>query len=247
MVEGSGLAKLFFELASESRLCILRELQKENLKMQEIARRLDVTPTKAFRQLERLSASTLVQRQPDGTFALAEYGKLVLQISTSLDFISKHKEYFSTHDLMRLPSQFVDRLGELAGAKLEMDTIQSLNKGAKWFAEAKQYAWGMGEGTIPEYMISVMNQQVQRGIQIKMLIPTELPPSVNPPGTPKNVETRGLSDLPGIIAITEEMAGVCFRQIGGRIDYAGFFGSDPTFHSWVKDLFMYYWEKAKRA
>ena len=215
--------------------------------MQEIARRLDVTPTEAFRQLERLSAALLVQRQPDGTFALAEYGKLVLQISTSLDFISKHKEYFSTHDLMRLPSQFVNRLGELAGAKLEMDTIESLNKGSKWFTEAKQYAWGMGEGTIPAHMIPVMNQQVQRGIQIKMLIPTEILPAVNPPGMPKNVETRGLSDLPGIIALTEEMAGICFRQIGGRMDYSGFFGSDPVFHNWVKDLFMYYWEKGKRA
>ena len=51
MGEESGLEKLFFELASESRLGILRELQKENLKMQEIARRLDVTPTEAFRQL----------------------------------------------------------------------------------------------------------------------------------------------------------------------------------------------------
>jgi len=246
MAEESGLAKLFFELASQSRLCILRELQRENLKMQEIAKRIDVTPTEAFRQLERLSLASLVQRQPDGTFAVAEYGKLVLQISTSLDFISKHKEYFSTHDLMRLPSQFVNRLGELEGAKLETDTVESLNKGAKWFTDAKQYTWGMGEGTIPEHMIPIMNQQVQRGIQIKMLIPTKLLPSVNPPGTPKNVETRGLSDLPGIIAITEEMAGVCFRQIGGRIDYAGFFGDDPAFHGWVKDLFMYYWEKAKR-
>jgi DNA-binding transcriptional ArsR family regulator len=49
-----GLGKLLFELASESRLAILRELQKENLKMQEIARRLDVTATEAFRQLQRL-------------------------------------------------------------------------------------------------------------------------------------------------------------------------------------------------
>ena len=247
MAEESGLAKLFFELASESRLCILRELQRENLKMQEIARRLDVTPTEAFRQLERLSATLLVQRQPEGTFALAEYGKIVLQISTSLDFLSKHKEYFSTHDLMRLPSQFVSRLGELAGAKLEVDTVESLNKGSKWFTDANQYAWGIGEGTIPEHMIPIMNQQVQRGIQIKMLIPRELLPAVNQPGTPKNVETRGLSDLPGIIALTEEMAGICFRQIGGRIDYAGFFGSDPAFHNWVKDLFMYYWEQGKKA
>jgi len=95
-------------------------------------------------------------------------------------------------------------------------------------------------------MILVMNQQVQRGIQIKMLIPIELLPAVNPAGTPKNVEARGLFDIPGIIALNEEMAGVCFRQIGGRIDYAGFFGSDPTFHNWVKDLFMYYWNKATR-
>ena len=76
MGEEYGLEKLFFELASENRLCILRELQKENLKMQEIARRLDVTPTEAFRQLERLSTASLVQKQPDGTFTLAEYGNL---------------------------------------------------------------------------------------------------------------------------------------------------------------------------
>ena len=87
-------------------------------------------------------------------------------------------------------------------------------------------------------MIPVMNQQVQRGIQIKMLIPKELLPASNQPGTPKNVEIRGLSDIPVIIALTEKMAGICFRQIGGRMDYAGFFGSDPLFHSWVRICFF---------
>ena len=242
-----GVEKLFFELASESRLSILRELQKENLKMQEIARRLDATATEAFRQLERLSAASLVQRQPDGAFALAEYGKLVLQISTSLDFISKHKEYFSTHDLMRLPSQFVNRLGELSHAEMEMDTIKNLNKSVQAFTEAKQYAWGIGEGTIPENMISVMNQRVQQGIQVKMLISEErLPSGANVPEMPKNVELRGLSALPAVVVLTEKMAGICFRQVGGRVDYAGFFGKDPVFHNWVKDLFLYYWDEGKR-
>ena len=192
MVEASGLEKLFFELASESRLGILRELQRENLKMQEIARRLDVTPTEAFRQLERLSAAMLVQRQPDGAFMLAEYGKVVLQISTSLDFLSKHKEYFSTHDLMMLPRQFINRVGELAGAKLEMDTIESLNKGAKWFTEAKQYAYGMGEGTIPAQMIPVMNQQAQRGTPDQNDDPRRNPACRK---TTRNTEKRGNSRL----------------------------------------------------
>jgi predicted transcriptional regulator len=248
MVEKSGLEKLFFELASESRFCILRELKKENLKMQEIARRIDVTATEAFRQLERLSTAALVQKQPDGTFALAEYGKLVLQISTSLDFIAKHKEYFSTHDLMRLPGQFVNRLGELAGAAFEMDTIKNLNFGAQAFAEAKQYAWGIAEGTIPEHMIPIMNKRVEQGLHVKALIPEErLPTGTHMTETPKNVEFNGLSELPAIVAITEKEAGVCFMQLGGRMDYAGFFGTDPVFHNWVKDLFMYYWEKAKRT
>lgn len=248
MVEESGLDKLFFELASESRLCILRELQKENLKMQEIARRLDVTATEVFRQLERLTAALLVNRQPDGTFALGEYGKLVLQISTALDFISRHREYFSTHELIRLPAQFVSRLGELSGAGFGTDTIENLNRGTQAYTEAKQYAWGIGEGTIPAFMTSVMNERVQQGIDVKMLIFVErLPKSASMPPFPKNVELRGLSDLPALMVLTEKFATICFRQIGGKIDYAGFFGADPAFHSWVKDLFLYYWEKAKKA
>jgi len=244
----AGLEKLFFELASESRLNILHELQKENLRMQEIARRLDVTATEAFRQLERLSAALLVQRQPDGKFALAEYGKLVLQISTSLDFISKHKEYFATHDLMRLPRQFVNRLGELSGATLGSDTIESLNKGAQAFTEAEKYAYGVGEGTIPGNMTSVMGQRVQQGVEVKMITSMErLPADAKQTPIPKNIELRGLSDLPAIVVVTEKAAGVCFRQIGGKIDYEGFFGTDQTFHDWVRDLFSFYWEKGKRA
>jgi predicted transcriptional regulator len=243
-----GLDKLFFELASESRLNILQELQKENLKMQEIARRLDVTATEAFRQLERLSAAFLVQRQPDGTFALTEYGKLVLLNSASLGFLSKHKEYFSAHDLVGLPSQFVNRLGELSQATLEMDTIAVLNFGTQTFAEAKEYAYGMGEGTIPGQMSAVMDRLVKQGLKIKMLISEErLPAGKDQSPMPINVEIRGVPDLPVLIVLTEKAAGVCFRLVGGRMDYTGFCGADTTFRDWVKDLFLFYWEKAKRV
>jgi predicted transcriptional regulator len=246
-LENAGIEKLFFELASESRLSILRELQKENLKMQEIARRLDVTATEAFRQLERLSAALLVQRQPDGTFAIAEYGKLVLQLASSLDFVSKYRDYFSTHDVMRLPFQFVNRLGELSQAKLVIDTVENLNNGERAFMEAEQYGWGIAEGTIPIHMIPIMNEQILKGLKLKMLIPENLlSASVSPTATAKNMKARGLPDLPAIVVLTEKEAGICFRQVGGRMDYAGFFGTDPVFHNWVKDLFLYYWDKGKR-
>ena len=216
--------------------------------MQEIARRLDVTATEAFRQLERLSAASLVQRQPDGTFALAEYGKLVLQTSSSLSFISKHKDYFSTHDIMRLPCQFVHRLGELSQARLGMDTIENLNRGEQAFKEAEEYGWGIAEGTVPENMGPVMSGLMQRGVKLRFLLPeNRLQADTDSPVVLKNLEMRTLIDIPALVVLTEKEGGVCFRQVGGKVDYAGFFGEDPAFLSWVKDLFLYYWDKAKRA
>jgi predicted transcriptional regulator len=247
MENESGIEKLFFELASENRLDILRELESKNLKMQEIARRLDVTATEAFRQLERLSTALLVKRQPDGTFAIAEFGKLVLRLSSSFQFVSKYKDYFSTHDVMRLPLQFVNRLGELSQGTLTMDTIENLNRSERAFTEAEQYGWGIAEGTIPERMGPIMEEQIRKGVKLRFLIPeSRLPTSVNPPTPMKNLEVRGLSNLPAIVVFTEKEGAVCFRQVGGKVDYAGFFGKDPTFLTWVKDLFLHYWDKAKR-
>jgi predicted transcriptional regulator len=242
--KSEGMEKLFFELASESRLSIMRELQAENLKMNKIASRLDVTATEAFRQLQRLSEAMLVQRQPEGSFAITCYGKLVLHLCSSFEFASEHREYFLTHDVWRIPMQFVNRLGELSQTKLIMDAMENINMGERMFTEAGQYAWGLAEGRVPELMDPIMDQKIAKGLQVKMLIPESDLSTVPAMKTP-NVELRGISDIPAILGITEKEATVCFRFIGGRVDYAGFSGKDPAFLNWAKDLFLYYWEKGK--
>jgi predicted transcriptional regulator len=240
------MEKLFFELASESRLSILRELQTKNLKMNEIARQLDVTATEAFRQLQRLSEAMLVQKQPEGTYAITGYGKLVLHLCSSFEFASKHREYFLTHDVWRIPLQFVNRLGELSQTRLIMDSMENINRGERMFIEAEQYAWGLAEGRIPELMDPIMDQKIAKGLQVKMIIPEADLSKVPAIKTP-NVELRGISDIPAILGITEKEATVCFRFIGGRVDYAGFSGKDSAFLNWAKDLFLYYWKKGKRV
>ncbi|MDF1540833.1 MAG: ArsR family transcriptional regulator, partial [Candidatus Thorarchaeota archaeon] len=120
MEDDDGIEKMFFELASANRLGILNELKTSTHKMQSIARKLNVSPTEALRQLQRLSDAGLVHRQPDGAYATSHFGKLVLQLSSSIDFIARHREYFSTHDILKLPPQFVNRIGELSKADLIM-------------------------------------------------------------------------------------------------------------------------------
>jgi len=238
------LAKLFFELASDSRLSILKELSNEELKMQEVARRLDVTATEALRQLERLGASSLVQRLPEGTYAITPYAKLVMHLSSSLSFLLKYKEYFLTHDISPLPYQFINRIGELSKATFIGDTVESLNRAQRMFIETKEFGWGLAEGVVPELMGPIMADHLQRGIKFKFIIPQDkLPlPSAGLPG----MEIRGISEVPAVVAITEKEAAFCLRTFDGKMDYSAFYGCDPTFHGWAKDLFSYFWEKGKR-
>ena len=112
--------------------------------------------------------------------------------------------------------------------------------------EAEQYIWGIGEGAVPELMGPIINEKIRKGIKLKMLGPEGALDAIPSP-SPRNVEMRGLSDIPVIIGLTEEGAAVCFCLVGGRTDYAGFSGKDPVFLNWVKDLFLYYWDKGKRA
>lgn len=229
---------MFFELASESRFGILRKLNEKNWKMNDVARRLDLTTTETFRQLQRLNEARLAQKQADGTYAITQYGKLVLHLSSSLEFVFKHKEYFLTHDVWGLPSQFVNRISELSQTNLRMGMIESTMRSSQLIGEAEQFMWGISPEPLPQAFDEI-SKQIPKGVEYRILSP--LPPAKLP-----NLENRTLSDTPAIMVVTEKEAVVCFRFIGGRIDYAGFFGKDPMFLNWIKDLFRYYWEKGKR-
>ena len=137
MEKGEGIEKLFFDFASESRLGIIRELKKQNLRMNELARKLDLTATEVFRQLQHLTEALIVQKLPDGSYAITTYGKLILQLLQSLEFTFRYKAYFLNHDVSQLPYQFVNRIGELSSSALCMDSIENLNRSVQDFKKLR--------------------------------------------------------------------------------------------------------------
>ena len=85
-------------------------------------------------------------------------------------------------------------------------------------------------------------------VRFRFLFPANfLPEGKDLHETPPNIEWRSLSDIPVSMVLNEKEAGIAFRLIGGRADYAGFIGTDPAFLNWVRDLFLYYWEKGMRV
>jgi predicted transcriptional regulator len=242
-----GIEKLFFELASESRLSILREITRQKSKMREIARKLNLSTTDTFRQLQRLNDALLVQKQNDGNYGITQYGIFILRISNNLEFLYKHKTFFSSHDFARLPSQFLDRIGELSKAGFSSDTMASVNVVQRIIREADQYMWA-GAAEQPLSIRSILMESIPRGVKYKFLFPKRyITSALTFPGMERAVEWRAIEDIPVNFVISEKEAGISFCQPDGKTDYAGFFGKDPAFMNWVKDVFQYYWIKGTRV
>ena len=231
-----AVEKLFYELSSESRLDILNEVLNEGLKMQDLARRVDLTATEAFRQLQRLSDAGLVKRQPDGTYAITPYGRLEMQLARSLGFVFDHRDYFMEHDVWRLPGPFVNRVVELSGAVLVGETMDAIVNVERIQGEAEERVWGIGEGRFTERMGSVSSDQVSGGLEYRVLSPL-------PHTKMAHLENRTLTDIPVVLLLTEKEAMVSLRRNDGRMDYAGFMGKDEAFLVWARDLFKYYWDE----
>jgi len=240
-----GLDKLFFELASESRLGVLQALQMKNMKMQELARKLDLTDTETCRQLQRLSEAMLIQKQPDGTYALTGYAKMVLSICSPLKFVSKYKEYFRDHDSSLLPIEFRARLAELSGGALIHTTVEHINKTTEMFLAAEKRIDTVVLGGVA--LIEILKQRSQEGVKIRWLMHESFIP--NAPSALSSwkrlPEIRTTPKVLGYIVVTDKAALLSILENDGTMSYSPFYGEDASFLKWTGDLFTHEWEKAK--
>jgi predicted transcriptional regulator len=236
-----GIEELFFELASESRIAILRKLSQGSMKMQELGRTLDLTATETFRQLQRLCEASLLTKMVDGNYSLTSYGKAILFLCPSFEFLLKHKPYFLEHDIWQLPTEFIFRLGELSKGALKSNIPENLNHVEEMIKGAEKYLWTLSSQILAAHS-RIMIERCQKGLKFRSIHPRELIPSeVHVPEISHCIERRYLAQLPGILVVTEKEALVALPFINGKQDYAAFFGSDPAFIKWVTDLHQHYW------
>ena len=190
--ETKGIDRLFYELASESRLGILKALQTKNYRMQEIARKLDLTDTEAFRQLQRLSETQLIQKLPEGTYTITEYGKLIMQSSESFEFAFKFKQTLLMRNLWRIPDQFINRFGELSKVQLGTDTVEMMNNAGQLFATAEKYIWLIGQRP-PSFLDAKAAETLQKGVTIRLLFDENSRKFFEKSLTLKTISRKGLS------------------------------------------------------
>jgi len=236
---------LFYQLSSVDRKRILSELQKENLHLNEMARRLDITATEALRQLQRLTEAHLLDKMPDGKYRLTSYGKFVLDTSSPLDFIARFREFFLDHDASLLPCEFRARLGELSGAKLTTSTIETMNKVVEMFKGAQKSINASVLGF--ELLLEVARQRLDEGLKVRWLMDESFLVEARSflRSAKQLPEMRWTPRILGNVNVTDKTAMLTLRRNDGAMSYYAFVGEDTSFLRWAGDLFMHEWENAR--
>jgi predicted transcriptional regulator len=249
MEEETG--ELLFLLSSADRLKLLYALREDRLRPSRLSSMLSITVQETSRQLSRLQAAGLIERDSRGLCFLTGVGRVALQLLPSFEFLAQRRRYLLSHDLSFIPPEFVERLGELGQNEYVETLARVLDHFEQVLSEARRYVWLMADQVL---MVDAIAEKLLDGgpVTWRIIIPAAVAkeedyrfPSNDFKG---RVELGLLGDVRLGMSLNEKTAGVTFPDREGRVDFdSGLRSSDPSFHRWCEDYFLFQWGGAKKV
>jgi predicted transcriptional regulator len=240
------LHKILFELSSVERINIMIELQRNELKLSQISRKLEITVTETFRHLQRLEEAMLIQKDTNGRYKLTRFGSLTLFLLEDLGFVSKHRDFFMEYDISAVPHELIGRIGEIAEGDYSGEALKNLEEGEKMIREAQEFVWIVSDQVLTS-TIQPLTEKMKNSFDLRIILPEGKFPPENKSSLPSDIagiQKRVINKVDVLVVLTEKYAIFCLPNKTGRIDYTGFTGKSPRFRAWCKDLFIYYWNTA---
>ena len=244
-VDEDRLSDIHSQLSNADRRRIIEELQTQDLKLNEVAKKLDITPTEAFRQLQRLMDASLLEKTSEGKYRATTYSKLILESSAAMDFLSMHREYFLDHDTSLIPPQFRVRFGELSKTVLHTEMVPNINTATEVLRSAGKRIDVMADQGLEQHG-QILRQRSLEGLKVRILMHGSRPKSSKGElVVVGSMETRYIPQVCAIIIMTEKIIGIALPKLDGKMDYQVFAGNDPASMKWAGDLFEDQWSKGR--
>jgi predicted transcriptional regulator len=163
-----------------------------------------------------------------------------------MHFLTKHREYFLTHDTSLIPPELRARFGELSKAVLHTGMVSNINIGTEVLKNAQKRIDVMAEQSLKQHG-EIIRQRLQKdGIKVRTLVQESLLESIK--GDIITVDSGEMRFIPRICAtiiMTEKIAGFALPRLDGFMDYQVFACNDPESMKWAGDLFEDQWKKAR--
>ena len=250
-----GVGSLFFELAGDLRLAMLTKLSQKNYRLSQLASELDATMQEAHRNMTRLVESGLVLKDKEGELVLTAYGRTVVTIIPSYDFLYRNRDFFLDHSLGDLPPKFVQRMGAFHSCEIVHGVMAILQRWKTLYTESEKYIKEI-MAQVPLDVIETVSSRVEQGVKFSYIFAAN---AVVPKGRTQmlqkvgwrnfiskgKVERRMLPEVKVMTIFNEKQGCVVFPNMKGEPDLnMMFYGEDKEFLEWCSDLFAYQWEKA---
>jgi len=241
------IGDLFFVISSADRLKILSEIKRHDAKLTELAGVIEATVQETAKHIKRLLDAGLIEKKASGGYSLTPFGKLSLELLPSFEFLFKHRDYLATHDISFLPRDMLMRIGELSDHVFVEHVSNVLAECQHLVLMAKEYFWWLIDYPLPWVHEERLSESlVKRGI---------LPVDISSEGyrqtralLGERAEVRFAQSVKVGVVVNEKMAGICFPDLEGRVDFSrGFIGYNPAFQKWCHDLFDYLWSSSSKT
>ena len=257
MPASKGFHDLFFEVSNESRYDILILLREKPMRNTDISKALDLTSAEIRRQVSRLHAIGLIQRDLGGFYHLTPYGEMTLILFQEFHFLTDNREYFQTHTMDRVPVRFLKRIGELGESTHLSNAMDYIRHMENLIKEANEYVLLLVD-QFPLNALSTIREAVERGVQFKIIEPrdrvldpdlesmtSEETEDLNRARQTPSVEQRMLDRIDVFLFISEGKCVIALPATDGEYDYKGFTATDEASLRWSRELFQHYWDKAE--
>ena len=254
--------EIFSSLANSQRLAILYIISNNNKKtLSSIAKELKITTQETHRNLNKLMNSNIIQKDFKGYFSLTVFGDTIIKNISAINFLSKHKRFFSEHDFHNIPIKFIQRIGALEKSDFISGFVAIIEYIKRMYQNCEKYIYSI----LPQVPLDLIHTAIpivrERGLKFKHILPID---ALIPKISEEFLKNEGYSQLlhTGIIerrmisktnlgiVLTEKQALVMFPLSKGNVDMNFIFCNnvsmdDGLFHEWCLDYFIEIWNNAK--
>jgi predicted transcriptional regulator len=254
MLRHNKIDDLFGLLSSGTRLQILKICSKKQNSISELSKLLKLPQYVISKHLNLLINESLIEKNSK-TYSLSSYGGLILKKCACISFLNKNQKFFESHDFCEIPSQFIERIGNLNDSKLVEGEYIMFSHWTRVCNEAKKYIFCIF--SYPPILISEpIKQKLKEGISIKFLFAkgsknyesTEFVRNLrlHEHTVSQNLEKHRINKVLPNLIITEKESTLMFPDGKGSTDFhSNLISKNSEFSSWCLDFFNYEWIPAE--
>ncbi len=239
------ISELLFEMSSETRLEIIKEIKINPSNQTNIAKTLDISVQEASRHITRLSDTKIIEKDRDNICQITGFGNVLLSVLPTMEFFVKNDDYFVNHNLDNFPPEFLYRMGDLLDSEYSNFVSDTFRHVEQVFDESKKFVWAIADQPLISNKSILSYLEKQEGVSLKILIKKDNSGDLKH-ALKDRIEIRYCDNPVAGMILNEKIAGVVFKGKNNALDFSSGFGTtSEKSYKWCYDFFRYCWGQNK--